>query len=203
MTPRRAKRKLQAVLETDIFNESITNVMKDVITALDVSIISQQAQNRIHKLTEERISREARRTKTRRQIQGVKDGALSMGQLRAKVKARADEEYEDEAKQLTRAQEKMMRDIQKQEQEKARKDRVGQPVLRSRAAAAAKKQAEEDYREKLNSQIPEEEKDQATQLLKQWNKADDLKKWSLYHTRPLPILKMLPEVVKWKREAEA
>ncbi|KAH6952279.1 hypothetical protein BKA56DRAFT_625806 [Ilyonectria sp. MPI-CAGE-AT-0026] len=46
-----------------------------------------------------------------------------MGQLRAKVKARADEEYEDEAKQLTRAQEKMMRDIQKQEQENARKDR--------------------------------------------------------------------------------
>jgi hypothetical protein len=116
MTPRRAKRKLQAVLETDIFNESITNVMKDVITALDVSIISQQAQNRIHKLTEERISREARRTKTRRQIQGVRDGALSMGQLRAKVKARVDEEYEDEAKQLTRAQEKMMRDIQMQEQ---------------------------------------------------------------------------------------
>lgn len=59
MTPQRAKRKLQAVLETDIFNESITNVMKDVITALNVSIISQQAQNRIHKLTEERISREA------------------------------------------------------------------------------------------------------------------------------------------------
>ncbi|CAG9945230.1 unnamed protein product [Clonostachys rosea f. rosea IK726] len=150
--------------------------MKDAITALDVSIISRQAQNRMHKLTEERISREARRTKTRRQIQGVKDGALSMGQLRAKVKARADEEYEDEAKELTRAQEKMIRDIQKQEQEKARKDRVGQPVLRGRAAAAAKKQAEEDYREKLNSQIPEEENDQATQLLKQWNKADDLKK---------------------------
>ncbi|KAH7195063.1 hypothetical protein BKA60DRAFT_642446 [Fusarium oxysporum] len=126
---------------------------------------------------------------------------LSMGQLRAKVKARADEEYEDEATQLTRAQEKMMRDIQKQEQEKAHKDRVSQPVLRGRAAAAAKKQAE-DYREKLNTQIPEEEKDQATQLLKQWNRADDLKKWSLYHTRPLPILKMLPEVVKWKREAE-
>ncbi|KAH7233887.1 uncharacterized protein BKA55DRAFT_695423 [Fusarium redolens] len=107
---------------------------------------------------------------------------LSMGQLRAK--------------------EKMMRDIQKQEQEKARRDRVGQPVLRGRAAAAAKKQAEEDDREKLNTQIPEEEKDQATQLLKQWNRADDLKKWSLYPTRPLPILEMLPEVVKWKRETE-
>ena len=78
---------------------------------LDLAIVTQKSHETIIALQKERIRLEARRTRSRRQIKGVKDGAFTIGELRRKAEARQEEERKQDLKKLSRQQQANFRKL--------------------------------------------------------------------------------------------
>ncbi|CAH0020156.1 unnamed protein product [Clonostachys rhizophaga] len=206
-TPRSAKRKLANISIANI-NEDLKKAVDDVLTALDYSIILQDAQLEALKLVRERLAQQAARTRTMRRIAGTKDGAFTRGQLLAKVKAREEKEHNELLKKQARMQKVELRKLRAQEAALQAASQASQPRLRGRAAAKAKAEAEARAREQLasmNSQVQE----RYLNIREAWDQADNSQKIQLSATMPLDALESIPDYSDWlaaqevRREAAA
>jgi hypothetical protein len=133
VTPRRVKKQLSdrsVQRSISLLDTPTRKVIRHAEACIDISIMTQESLANNLTLQKEHIRLEGRRTRSRRQIKGVKDGAFTIGELKRMVEARDREQQRLDSKRLTRKQNKFLQTL--------RDD--GQPRLRGGAAVKAKRE---------------------------------------------------------------
>ncbi|KAJ4176958.1 hypothetical protein NW759_017481 [Fusarium solani] len=116
--------------DLEVLNSPARKTIRHVEACIDLAIVTQHSHENIIALQKERVRLEARRTRSRRQIRGVQDGAFTIAELQKKVEAREAEERQQDLRRLSRQQQADFR--------KLRDD--GRPRLRGGAAVKAKRE---------------------------------------------------------------
>ncbi|KAM6514193.1 hypothetical protein FALCPG4_015351 [Fusarium falciforme] len=156
--------------------------------------MTQKSHENVIRLQKERIRLEGRRTRSRRQIKGVKDGAFTVGELKRIVKAREEEQRRLESKKLTRQQNNFLHNLRDN----------GQPRLRGGAAVKAKKEkaaaeaaamaSQEADRQRIMSETEKETLENRRRL---WIEGDEEKRDFQHRIWGRHVLKAIPEAADY------
>lgn len=203
VTPRKAKQQLLSIRkDLNVLASPAKRIVRDVESCLDLAIVTKLAHEKIVALQQERIRLESRRTHSRRQIKGAKDGAFTIRELQRKVEARDEEERKEEAAKQARQQKKDLRKLQKEEAASRPRLRGGAAVKakREREAAAAAFAASQEV-ERVNS-LTEAEKEVLEDRQRAWKEADAKTRDFYYRIWPRTAIEEIPEVAAYAAARE-
>ncbi|KAM5350157.1 hypothetical protein ACJ41O_006662 [Fusarium nematophilum] len=200
VTPRKAKKDLASIRHRFVEFSSPTRAKIDhAEAALDYAIVAKLSHQKLVSLQRERIRIHALRTHTLRRVQNPSDGALSIGEIREKVRDRAHEDWQKEFKRLGREQDVWFRELR--EQENPRGNPAG-PVPRGRAAVQAKARRAREEAQRLEdlrrSLLTAEELEAQERFYLQWLEADEERRSFLYTTSPKGLVDSIPEIDTWR-----
>jgi hypothetical protein len=193
VTPRRVKKQLSdrsVQRSISLLDTPTRKVIRHAEACIDISIVTQESLANNLTLQKEHIRLEGRRTRSRRQIKGVKDSAFTIGELKRIVEARDREQQRLDSKRLTRKQNKFLQTL--------RDD--GQPRLRGGAAVKAKREkaaaeaaaiaSQESDRQRL---IDESEREILENRRRLWIEADEEERDFYHRSWGRHVLEAIPE----------
>ena len=197
VTPRRVKKQLSDLSvqrSISLLDTPTRKVIRSAEACVDLAIVTQKSHENVIRLQKERIRLEGRRTRSRRQIKGVKDGAFTVGELKRMVEAREEEQRRLESKKLTRQQNNFLHNL--------RDD--GQPRLRGGAAVKAKKEkaaaeaaamaSQEADRQRIMSETEKETLENRRRL---WIEGDEEKRDFQHRIWGRHVLEAIPEAADY------
>jgi hypothetical protein len=191
VTPRKAKRQFDAVRkDVEALLSPAWKAVWHAEACLDLAIVTQHSHEEIIALQKERIRLEARRTRSRRQIRGVTDGAFTISELKRKVEAREEEERKQELKRLCRQQEADFRRLRDDGRSRLRGGAAVKAKKERAAAEAAAMASQEANRARL---LAEEEIEVCEHCRRTWKEANKKERDFYYRIWPYGTLEAIPE----------
>ncbi|KAL6364643.1 hypothetical protein LRP88_00613 [Fusarium phalaenopsidis] len=197
VTPRRVKKQLsdQSIQRSiSLLDTPTRKVIRHAEACVDFAIVTQKSHENSLALHKEHIRLEGRRTRSRRQIKGVKDGAFSVDELKRMVEAREQEDKRLEEKRLTRQQNNLLQSLRDDGRPRLRGGAAAKAKREKAAAEAAAMASQEANRQRL---IDKSERDVLEYRRRLWTEADEKTRHFYYRIWSRHVLEAIPEAADY------
>lgn len=195
VTPRKVKKQFAAIQkDLEVLNSPARRTIRHAEACIDLAIVTQHSHENIVALQQERIRLEARRTRSRRRIRGVHDGAFTVGELRQKVEAREEEERQQDLRRLRRQQQADFRKLRDDSRPRLRGGAAVKAKRERAAAEAAAMASQEADRRRL---LAEQEITVLENRRRLWIEANEEKRDFYYRIWGPAVLEAIPEAAAY------